>query len=172
MKQIVSIFIIFFSFLGYSQGVTKYGFKAGGNFSDVTFTGKSSADTRTGFVAGFFISYGINDKLVIQPELQYSSQGSKQLKLEYLQFPVMVKYDIIKKVNFQLGPQIGIKIHEFEDQVQNIDYGINIGLGLEVLENVEFDIRYSFGFAQIYDNVTTFNDSKHRYIQVTFAYTL
>lgn len=172
MKQLVVFLFLLFSSYCLSQGIPKYGFKAGANFSDLTFEGKRSADTRSGFVAGFFINYGINEKFRVQPEFIYSSQGSKQFKIEYLQLPVMLKYKIKKTLNVQLGPEVGVKIHEFEDGVRNISYGVNAGIGIGLLDNLDFEIRYGYGLSQIFDEVTLFQDSKNRYVQVTLAYSL
>ncbi|MFP2996733.1 porin family protein [Spongiivirga sp. MCCC 1A20706] len=172
MKQLLVIAFIFFTAHCFSQAIPKYGFKIGANFADLTFEGKDVADTRNGFATGFFINYSINDKFKVQPELQYSAQGSKQFRVEYLQLPIMAKYVVTKNFNLQLGPQVGLKIHEFQDGLKNLDYAAVGGIGINIIENVEFDIRYAFGLQQIFDDPNVFQDSQHRYVQVTIAYTL
>lgn len=113
-------------FVGLAYGQTRFGIKAGANFS--TFTGKSYADVslKTGFHAGGFAEIKASEKLFVQLELLYSEQGAKidmshpysegiiyidydeKWLVNYLTVPIMVKYDVYKGLNVEAGPQVAI----------------------------------------------------------------
>lgn len=91
---------------------------------------KFSSKGQVGFYIGGFAEYQISDKLAIQPELLISTQGGgrefktsgteygdyyavsveNKLNLTYLQIPVMLKYQVIDRLNIEFGPQIGFAL--------------------------------------------------------------
>ncbi|MCV2484193.1 PorT family protein [Flavobacterium sp. SH_e] len=103
----------------------KYGVKGGLNLSN--FTGDTDGvnlKSKAGFDFGGFVEIKLSDKFSIQPELLYSTQGSKAkdqvqqvddilynadvcFNLSYLNMPVMFKYYVADKFNVEVGPQIG-----------------------------------------------------------------
>ena len=163
-----------------SDTETRYGFKAGINLSNYSATNLDDIqdgfnDSRIGAVFGFLIDMHVAGKLRFQPELLYSGQGSKEkaLRADYLQFPLMLKYELTNFLNIQAGPQFGIKIHEFEDSFKNFDYGVNAGIGLNIFENVAVEARYSLGFADMFDEDRAPNlEGKNAVIQLGITYRL
>jgi hypothetical protein len=159
---------------------TKYGFKAGINLSNYSGTNLEDIteglnDSRIGAVFGFFVDMHLAGKLRFQPELLYSAQGSKEraLRADYLQIPLMLKLELTDFLNFQLGPQVGFKVHEFEDSFKNFDFAVNGGIGLEVLENVSVEARYSLGLADMFDEDRAPNiEGKNAVIQIGVTYRL
>ncbi len=102
----------------------KSGFKLGLNVANIKEDG-TDTKSKVGFHGGVFIEAFLNDKISIQPELLYSSQGTKEdvpknmgfhfsgtgvLKLDYIQIPVMFKYYPIKNLSITAGPQIGFLV--------------------------------------------------------------
>lgn len=92
---------------------------------------KFSSKGQVGFYIGGFAEYQINDKLAIQPELLISTQGGgnefktsgtdefgdyysvsieNKVNLTYLQIPIMLKYQVIDRLNIEFGPQIGFAL--------------------------------------------------------------
>lgn len=159
---------------------TRYGFKAGINLSNYSATNLDDIqdgfnDSRIGAVFGFLIDMHLAGKLRFQPELLYSGQGSKEkaLRADYLQFPLMLKYELTNFLNIQAGPQFGIKVHEFEDSFKNFDYGVNAGIGLNIFENVAIEARYSLGLADVFDEDRAPNlEGKNGVIQLGITYRL
>ncbi len=159
---------------------TRYGFKAGVNISNYSGTNLEDIqeglnDSRIGFVAGFFVDMHVAGKLRFQPELLYSAQGAKEeaLRADYLQVPLMLKYELTNFLSIQLGPQIGVKIHEFEDSFKNFDFGVNGGIGITILENVVIDARYNLGLADMFDEDRAPNfEGKNAVIQIGISYRL
>jgi len=85
----------------------------------------------------------------------------------------MLKFSLTNSLNLQFGPQIGVKVYEFEDNFKNLDYAVNGGFGLEVVENVSIEARYSLGLADMFDEDRAPNlEGKNAVIQVGVTYRL
>lgn len=122
MKKTIFTLMAFtaFSSVIYAQTPdVKIGVKAGVNFANLT-----DGDMKTGFHVGGLAEIFINEKFSVQPEVLYSTQGSKQssttsipglmtttykakLNLDYINVPIMAKYYVAEGFNVQAGPQIG-----------------------------------------------------------------
>ena len=164
---------------------SKYGFRIGANLSSISsddIVGELD-ESRIGVVVGFFADYALTEKFRIQPELQYSEQGNddKDLKVNYLQLPIMFKYDIFEFLNLQLGPQVGVKIWEFEDNQPTIpdfatfDFAGVAGIGVNITDNFFVDFRYAFGISDVFDQDgfdIGINDGNNRTFQLSIGYRL
>ena len=165
-KTLFPLFIVLciFSIGMHAQGA-KYGVRAGLNLSSINFNevpsslatlGDNIEDSRIGVVVGFLAEFNFGDKLSLQPEIQFSTQGNKEeeFRTNYLQFPVFVKYHFTDMFNVHVGPQLGIKIWEWE---RNENYGTFdiagvIGIGAEFLGNFFVDVRYALGLTNVFDD--------------------
>lgn len=92
------------------EGDIQFGAKAGLNFA--TLSGDlEDTKSRTSFHLGGMAEIPLTDKLSIQPELLFSSQGAKiddaSLIFNYLNIPVMAKYYVTDELSLEAGPQIG-----------------------------------------------------------------
>ncbi|EDP95269.1 porin family protein [Kordia algicida OT-1] len=159
---------------------TRYGFKAGINLSNYSGSNLDDIqdglnDARIGAVFGFFVDMHVAGKLRFQPELLYSAQGAKEeaLRADYLQVPLMLKYELTEFLNIQVGPQVGVKIHEFEDNFKNFDFAVNGGIGIEIVENLAAEARYSLGLIDMFDEDRAPNfEGKNAVIQLGITYRL
>ncbi|WP_353148814.1 porin family protein [Flavobacterium sp.] len=127
MKKIILTSFMLCSAFAFSQEI-KFGAKVGLNLSNLSGdypTGIDEHNSKIGFHIGGFAEYEINDKFIIQPELLFSTQGNTygykdyygggsyydgadyNLKLNYLNLPIILKYKIIEKLSIDFGPQIG-----------------------------------------------------------------
>ncbi|WP_430409435.1 porin family protein [Kordia sp.] len=203
MKKLILLSCLLFSFIAFSQESenksdtdtettiysedeqdidtqTRYGFKAGINLSNYNATNLDDIqdgfnDTRIGAVFGFLVDMHVTGKLRFQPEFLYSAQGSKEkeLRADYLQIPLMLKFELTNFLNIQAGPQVGFKVHEFEDSFKNFDYAVNAGIGLNILEDVSVEARYSLGLADMFDEQRAPNiEGKNAVIQIGVTYRL
>jgi len=96
-----------------------YGAKAGLNVANIVDKDKDNY-AKAGFHIGAFVEVPLSEKLSVQPELIFSTQGSKSEgstvlqeakmkdKLNYINIPVMFKYPVAEGFNLQAGPQLGI----------------------------------------------------------------
>lgn len=122
MKKIILIIIGLCSFSSFSQKAT-FGLKTGFNASNLRGDYPSGLDNKTiaGLHVGGFFQYSITEKLSIQTELLFSTQGSKiqqstgsgegsfdqTVKLAYINLPIMAQYKVLDKLTIDFGPQIG-----------------------------------------------------------------
>lgn len=126
-------FLISSSFL-FGQKQLGYLIKGGLNYSNIT---NYALDNKPilGYNLGVATEILIYDKISIQPEIQFSTQGWSlyftdtsflnnpgfdpaifpitpnqnryKIQLNYLNFPLLLKYNITNKFSFNAGPQIG-----------------------------------------------------------------
>jgi hypothetical protein len=137
-KIILSLAIVAFSTAAFAQ--LSGGIRAGVNLSDNTGDGVE-ADMKAGLQLGVYLVGNLSDKIALQPELVYSSFGSKSdggdFKLGYISIPILLRYNFNDMVNVHVGPQFGIlSSAKFEDVdvkdgMKGLDTGLAIGLGLD-----------------------------------------
>lgn len=171
---ISSITIICFLFTAFSISVAqsvKTGAKAGINFTN--FNGGGNFDSRTGFMVGGFVKMNIPESSVaIQPEVYYAQKGAEtsdggEIKLEYLEIPILVKVGLSKsdivKPNIFAGPYAGINLNQSSggllgstgNDTENIDFGGVVGAGLDIEAGSSIftiDLRYGFGLSPAFKN--------------------
>lgn len=140
MKLIYIIFatLILFSIstLTAQQEYFEYGFKGGVNLSTISGDTPSSYETRTSMNIGGYGLYKILPKLGIQAEFLYSEQGfedrfpSDQLndegleideiksltRLEYVNLPILMSYNLIEQLWLEGGGRIGYLINAEEER--------------------------------------------------------
>lgn len=149
---------------------TIIGAKAGINIANVTFSGEgvsASADSRTGFVGGAFAQFGIGSPFFIQPEVLYSSKGTKEgdetLAANYLEVPLLIgaafpiSNSDLKPMVFA-GPSVGFALscdedgYDCKDDIKSVDFGLVFGGGLQyALSSVVLfiDGRYNLGLSNV-----------------------
>ena len=157
-KQFLIVFAVLFTTMSYAQMGLDVGIKAGGTFANLTDMTDSS--TKTGFVGGGFVTIKFSDKIAIQGDLLYSQQGaefdSEKINLDYINFPIVFKYYIIKRVNIQAGPQFGTVVNDNLDEIFGSNFDFNsfdvtgiVGIGVDLPLNFRVTGRYGFGLSDI-----------------------
>ncbi len=157
----------------------RFGGKAGINLSEI----RGSTDYRTSFHVGVLTEIPVLNKISVQPELVYSSQGGETVtsdfeaifKLDYLNIPVMLKLYLGKRFNFQAGPQVGFLLSARRESVDSfggitetldediksflsdVDFGLSFGLAYQWKIGVFIDTRYNLGVTDI--SKVEFNNS-------------
>ncbi len=173
------------------KGKKKYfGIKGGVNYANLT-AGDNKAII--GFNVGCFFEHKFSKLFSIQPEVQFSEQGFKltyQLRqnfddpitsqslltiLDYVNVPILAKYNINENVNLFVGPQIGYLIgakigsQNAKDVFNSIDFGIDFGSEI-ILNNIVIDLRYNLGLYEVLKK-TAFNTSnKNSVFQLSLGY--
>ncbi len=153
------------------------GIKGGVNISQLTgYVGGNLA----GFHAGFFVNTSLSKSLSVHPELIYSGEGQKYIffleeeipvdatiGLGYVHLPVMFQFYPTKQFYIETGPQLGVlvtaasKVTEGEKlnvkrSFTNTQFAWNLGLGLNMKNNIGFYARYNYGLSDI----TLYNNEK------------
>ena len=94
-----------------SAGEAEFGVKGGFNISNMYTESADDENVLYGFNAGVYAKFPMSDLISIQPELYYTTKGSEleysndfidgssRLRLDYIQLPVMVKFNIGEHFN-------------------------------------------------------------------------
>ncbi len=136
-------------------------------------------DTRVGFTGGAFLTYSLNRQFALQPELLYVSKGaekdlffvSAEWSMNYLEVPVLLKYDIVPdgklRPNLFIGPAFALLLsskvrfidlsYDVADYMKSMDVGLVFGAGVDY-KRITFDARYTLGLAGTIDAADKIND--------------
>lgn len=189
MKRIIlaAMAVMVFGFANAQK--TRFGVKGGLNLT--TFAGGNYYDAKSlvGFQVGGFAEIKIIERLSIQPEVLFSTQGAKldagsgdfDSKLNYINIPVLAKFYITKQFTVEAGPQLGFLVsaksngNDAKDAYKSVDTGFNFGVGYNFTENVSVGLRYTVGLANIgdyeVDDFDQYYDSpKNSVLALTLAY--
>ncbi|QCX01561.1 PorT family protein [Aggregatimonas sangjinii] len=140
-----------------------FGVKGGVNLASVggnTYAGLGGLGSKLSFHVGGVVEIPISEKLAAQPELLYSSQGTKwnlgsngnNLKLDYLNLPILGKYYILEGLSAEAGPLVGFLVstnEEDEDRFKKLDVAFAIGASYKLNDQLFFSLRYNKGILNI-----------------------
>lgn len=150
---------LFFAFTLLFLGLTsvnaqslKFGAKIGANFSQLD-GGEYDGDNLTSFHVGALVELNLLENFSIQPELMYSSQGTKledeDIKLDYVALPVLAKFYLVSdKLSIEAGPQFSFLINDDVPEVfrtKTFDFAAVGGLGYNLTQNIFVQARYVVG---------------------------
>lgn len=180
-NYILTYLLFFLSFTCFSQ--IQFGFQGGVGFSTQSLNWKDKdqepePDYRPGFNVGFVSDIFLVERISLQPGILYSSKGYKgengfQFITNYIEIPLLVKYQISDKFHGLAGPYIAIGIKgsiesdlfeaelEFVTKeigsdeaigsnfVERYDYGITLGFGYDLNEHFGTRLTYSQGLSNL-----------------------
>lgn len=187
MKKVLLVASLLCSLGAFAQ--IHLGPKAGVNFATLNGWNSSGfeANTKVGFHVGGFVAFQLG-KLMIQPELLYSTQGAKidgssgeqNYDLNYFNVPIMVKYRSNGGFYLETGPQFGFKVGEdygsnANDIAKSADFSWCAGLGYHGAGGLGVGARYNVGLSKLGDGTSgAFNDPdyKNSVIQVSLFYSI
>jgi Outer membrane protein beta-barrel domain len=179
----------------FAQGISG-GLRAGMNLANVDFSGGGATldtDGKAGFLAGAYLTLMATEKLGVQVEGQYSMQGFKfsdpnvgdiEMDFNYINVPILLRYNVTSFLNVHAGPQIGIMTGaeatfdgisgDIKDSFKSSDFTGVAGVGVDLPFGLNGGLRYNFGLS---DNVKDGGDLdgtsiKNRAFQIYVGYTL
>lgn len=168
-KQLLLLAFVIMASVSYAQNAM-YGVRAGINVSNLDFEPDATFDNlhRNGFAIGFFGEYSLSSSISLAPEIQFSAEGAKDrnLRVDYIQAPILLKFKLGDRMSLGAGPLIGVKVHEFEDGYRNFGFS---GVGaIEFMITDEFfiDARYHYGVTNILDDNPAGLEAKNSNIQI------
>ncbi|WP_048512034.1 porin family protein [Chryseobacterium sp. FH2] len=183
MKKLSLLFILLISGLSFAQVTFNPGIRAGANFSHFTnnenYTYYWADDlyypeanvnmdfkTKTDFYIGLFGNIRFAKFYALQPEINYSRQGTKldtnvnnwngqTLTATYLGIQLVNKF-YFNKFNIHFGPTLDFLVeHKNFDTENEVDLGLTAGLGYDITKNFGVEARVKKGFIPVY----YFNDN-------------
>ncbi len=139
----------------------EFGLKGGVNFATLNFDDNSDVNTRTSFHIGGLAHIHLAKQFAIQPELMYSGQGAKytggDIKLSYINVPVIAQYMFGMGLRLETGPQFGFLVGaktgdiDVKDQFNGFDVSWAFGAGYITPSGFGVDARYNLGLTDISD---------------------
>jgi hypothetical protein len=189
MKKLLIAALLLTGFTGFSQ-TFQIGIKGGVNVSNFNGANFDNYDTKSlvGFHVGGLLNFQFGDHLSLQPEVLFSTQGAKiesstdksNIKVSYINVPVMLKYRFTGGFYVEAGPQIGFKVSEntddqpIDDFAKSTDFSVAGGLGFHSSSGLGIGARYTAGVSKVGDfDASAFDpDFKNGVIQVSLFYTL
>lgn len=182
MKKVAIVALL--SFFGLTQVNAqvsfKPGFRAGLNLShfskgnDAYYNDSSSSNNRdfssiTDFYLGFFGDLKLTKYYSLQPEINYSRQGSdysyynnsmdyvsKKLEVSYLTIGLANKFTF-NKLNVHVGPTIEFLVDQNFNTDANVDLAFFLGAGYDITENFGIEVRAKKGIVPVLD----YSDGNH-----------
>ncbi len=170
---------------------TQWGVLAGANFANLSGSDANGAKTRTAFVGGLSADITLGSNFGVEIDGLYSQQGAKLsmeggdvvLHLDYVQVPVLLRYDFPTHAPvapfITLGPSVGFRVKceltqgsnnasctEFAgENAKSVDVSgvVGAGLGFKVgKEELSVQARYGMGFTKVFSS----SDSKNKVFSV------
>lgn len=166
-----------------------FGLKGGLNLA--TFSNNNSGvgyQNRTGFHAGLLAHVNVSPNFAVQPEVVYSSQGTKytlgsqshDLQLNYVNIPLMFQAKVGGGLYAQAGPQLGVLINATDrannretdfftkEDFKKTDVALGFGVGYSGASALGIDARYNLGLTNI--NEVGSNSIKNNVVQIGLTY--
>ena len=187
MKYKILTFIFFLLIIqnSFSQKFD-LGIKSGSNFATQNIKSIDGTKSITGLHVGVFTYIKLPLIFGIQPELQYSTQGTKInsstiRSINYLNVPILVRSSF-GPMNIHFGPQFGIltgAINEvsgiptdIKDKFLKRDFSLILDVSVEPVDRFIFPVRYVKGLKNISDDDPFANETKNTTFQFSFGYVL
>jgi hypothetical protein len=138
----------------------RIGVKGGVNFANFSGT-EIQTNAITSYHAGLVAELKILDRIAIQPELLYNTQGAEyktplgdfKNELGYISIPVMAKIYLTDSFSLEAGPQASFLVSEKNDfdvkDSKTFDFAVNAGLGFKITKSLFVQGRYSLGLTEI-----------------------
>lgn len=189
MKQLSLLALLVATTFAVQAQNVDFGLKGGLNLATWSNNGNGAGySNRAGFNAGLFGQVRLGPQFAIQPEVLYSSQGTKytvgntehNLALNYVNIPVMLQALVGRGFYAEAGPQIGF-LTSVTDKVNDVETGyfnsadfkksdvaLGVGLGYTGMAGVGLDARYNFGLTNI--NNAGSNNIKNNVLQIDLTY--
>lgn len=172
MKKLnVLLMALLVSLVVTAQDEPKFGLKGGLNLAKLNYNNGTDADWRTGFHAGGLAHIHLTPSFSLQPEVYYSSQGTKlpfgndklNLNLSYINVPLLLQYNFANGFRLQGGPQVGFlvgvsdKVNDTElnlystNNFKTVDVSLPLGVSYLGFSGFGIDARYNIGLTNVFE---------------------
>jgi hypothetical protein len=184
MKKVLLLFVLASS-LVVSQAQVKFGGKLGLNIANIVGDDAEDFKSKLGFNLGAFAEIPVSENFSAKPELNFSTQGAKfdsddddaKLNLNYINIPLLGKYNSNSGFFAETGPQLGFLVGakaksdevsvDVKDQFKGFDFAWAFGLGYEMKESgFGINARYNLGLSNVPDSDDDDSKAKNSVFQI------
>ena len=176
---LVLAMMVFTTSIVTAQEFVRFGAKGGVNFTNMTSDGFEDNNSRTGFHLGLLAEVPVSDRFSIQPEVLYSTQGTKaeanisgmtfsrDYNLDYIHVPVLAKIYLFRGLSLEAGPSFNFLVEEEVKRESNtgdvsnetetdlgspFEFGGAAGLSFNFTDQFFATARYTRGFTDAFDS--------------------
>ncbi len=170
-----------------AQAQIKYGPMLGANLANIKGDFDDDNAMKFGMHIGGVVDIGISDNFSIMPGALFSMKGTQsdeeskyKTNLNYIEIPVLAKYQLESGLNFSAGPYLGLLMSakatdgdndvDIKDDLAGTDIGLKFGLGYQLESGLGFNVNYGLGMTTIADDSDI--DSKNNVIGISVMYLL
>lgn len=169
----------------------RFGLKAGVNLASLEIDDDSQSNplntnSKTGFHGGVFVNLPLGGIFAVQPEVVFSTQGSKvsgsvvvppsttvpfrdEWDFYYLNVPVMLQAKLTSGLFLEAGPQVGFLLKaendagdDLKDEMKKTDFGAGAGIGYLSRIGLGINARYTMGFSNILEDNSSGDEGKYK----------
>lgn len=179
-KSAIVLFLFFAIANIQAQVSFKPGLRAGLSLSTIS---EMHADYRPDFYLGGFGEINLSKRYALQPEINYSRQGSnnvarnyfdqntqtekvvyQDLQLSYLSVSLINKFTFGQGFQIQFGPSLDVLLHDnlVLRKTYN-DIAFVAGLAYRMPSGLGFEFRFKKGLMDVLDSNYYYNDSNSKY---------
>jgi len=205
MKKLLFISLLLIATMGLHAQKNHFGVKAGITLSSLNTEDKdweNGAKSKTNFMFGLTSEFRISDKFAIAPELNYTGSGGvsddgigkHEIRLSYLNIPVMARYYVSKNISLEGGLGLGVllsaedyeaeyidnneldsdaKPYDIKDLCNSTNFNLGIGANYHLNDKIFINARYNIGLSNVYkDGVLEFKNgvAKINVIEIGVGY--
>ena len=163
-----------------SQEKIQFGIKGGVNFTNMTSDILIEKEYKLGFHIGALAEIPFGDKFSLQPEILYSTYGSKgkvimiggspkstEYKLDYIQIPMLAKIYLFKSFSLEIGPSFNFlvndkkisELHTITDIGKKFEFSGILGISYKLKCGFLGNFRYTNSFSDALDQI--FSETKN-----------
>ena len=178
LKTLLFLFIM--SVVITANAQFKFGVGGGLNFASLSGDDSDGFKSATGFNAGIMTEIKLPAVVGFEADVLFSTKGatfnflslSEDLKLSYMDVPVVIKFYTVKVLSLQVGAQYSMLMgadfagSDVKDNLKSSDLSAVIGFGVDV-SKLHFSLRYNYGLSTIDD---TGADLKNNVLMLTAGF--
>ena len=175
MKKLCTILTVVALTTTISFAQAQFGATAGLNMANITGgeTGDEVNGMKMGMHVGVSAAFELSDAMTLKTGVLYSTKGAQDsedeakisLNLSYIELPLNLSFSVSDQMFLMAGPYIGLLMGaeavisgtgglldgtiDIKEDTRAMDFGINLGAGFAVTENIAINAGYQIGLASM-----------------------